>query len=50
MAPSVLDYLWTQDNLIFPLSSGGNWDLISTKEGQQPGFEILKQNQSFDDH
>ena len=42
MAPPVLDNLWTQDSPICPSMLSTNWDLISSKEGQQLGFEIFK--------
>ena len=38
---SVVDHLWTQDSSMFPLTSVVKRDLISIKEGQNLGFEIL---------
>ena len=40
--PSVLDHVWTQDSLIFPITSEYKLDLILAKDSQQLGFELLK--------
>ena len=42
MAPSILDHRWPQDSPMFPLTSAGNWDIVSTKEHKKLGFEIVK--------
>ena len=38
MPPPVSNHRWTQDSFILPLISEHNWDIISSKQGQQLRF------------